>query len=163
MPDLLADLVWGPLRCEFDMDAGVDPAGAVLHDGGLAGCLRDLGRFGQLLVDNGAVPGDAGADDRQVLPAWWIRDTLRGDSDSRDAFASSNDDTRLPGGMYRNQFWVPYPDEQVLLCIGIHGQLVYADLARRFVGVKFSSWPSPQDATMFGNTLALMHTLAAAR
>jgi CubicO group peptidase (beta-lactamase class C family) len=161
MPDLLSELVWGPLRSEYDMDAGVDPAGAVLHDGGLAGCLRDLGRFGQMVADNGVVPGDGVVDDFQVIPAWWISDTLKGAPDSREAFASSEDDTRLPGGMYRNQFWVPYSDEDVLLCIGIHGQMVYVDLPRRFVGVKFSSWPSPQDATLFGDTLALMRILAA--
>jgi CubicO group peptidase (beta-lactamase class C family) len=160
MPELLADLVWSPLRTEFDMDAGIDSAGAVLHDGGLVGCLRDLGRFGQMIADNGRVPGDGVADEHQLVPAWWIRDTLDGAPDSRKAFASSEDDTRLPGGMYRNQFWVPYPDHDVLLCIGIHGQMVYVDLAQRFVGVKFSSWPYPQDATMFSNTLALMRTLA---
>jgi hypothetical protein len=50
-----------------------------------------------------------------------------------------------------------------VLCIGIHGQMVYVDQSRRFVGVKFSSWPSPQHAAMFSNTLALMRTLAATR
>jgi CubicO group peptidase (beta-lactamase class C family) len=163
MPELLAGLIWSPLRTEFDMDAGVDSAGAVLHDGGLVGCVRDLGRFGQMLADNGRVPGDGAVEESQVVPAWWIRDTLDGASDSREAFASSEDDTRLPGGMYRNQFWVPFPDEDVVLCIGIHGQMVYVDQSRRFVGVKFSSWPSPQHAAMFSNTLALMRTLAATR
>ncbi|HSS68711.1 MAG TPA: serine hydrolase [Nocardioidaceae bacterium] len=160
MPDLLAEFVWGPLRTEYDMDAGVDPAGAVLHDGGLAGCLRDLGRFGQMIADDGVVPSDGVVDERQVIPAWWIRDTLQGDADSRDAFASSKDDTRMPGGMYRNQFWVPYPGDEVVMCLGIHGQMVYIDLPRRFVGVKFSSWPTPQNAAMFGDTLAMMRTLA---
>src|SRR4051812_10176375 len=162
MPELIADLVWAPLRTEHDMDAGIDPAGAVLHDGGLACSLRDLGRFGQMVADHGTVPGDGDVDEHQVVPAWWIRDTLHGGPDSREAFAVSKDDTRMPGGMYRNQFWVPFPDEEVLLCLGIHGQMVYMDLSRRFVGVKLSSWPYPQDATLFGNTIAIMRTLAAA-
>ena len=63
--------------------------------------------------------------------------------------------------MYRNQFWVPYPGDEVLMCLGIHGQMVYVDLPRRFVVVKLSSWPAPQNAAMFGDTLALMRTLAA--
>ena len=160
MPELIADLVWAPLRTEHDMDAGIDSAGAVLHDGGLACCLRDLGRFGQMIADQGSVPGDGVVDDRRVVPAWWIRDTLQGEPDSREAFAASLDDTRMPGGMYRNQFWVPFPDQEVLLCLGIHGQMIYIDLPRRFVGVKLSSWPYPQDGALFGNTLALMRTLA---
>jgi CubicO group peptidase (beta-lactamase class C family) len=161
MPELIAEFVWGPLRTEFDMDAGVDPAGAVLHDGGLAGCLRDLGRFGQMIADGGVVAGDGLVAERQVVPAWWIRDTTQGAPDSREAFAASKDDTRMPGGMYRNQFWVPFPGDEVVMSLGIHGQMVYVDLARRFVGVKLSSWPAPQDGALFGNTLALMRTLAA--
>jgi CubicO group peptidase (beta-lactamase class C family) len=155
MPDLLSKLLWQRLRTEVDMDAGVDAAGAVLHDGGLATTLRDLGRFGQMLVDQGAVDG------QQVVPAWWIDDSVRGGEDSRRAFADSPTDSRLPGGMYRNQFWVPYPDEDVLLCLGIHGQLVYADISSDFVAVKLSSWPYPQDASMFLDTLAMVRSLAA--
>lgn len=141
------------------MDAGVDAAGAVLHDGGLAACLRDLGRFGQMLADDGRVQGDGVVEDRQVVPSWWIRDTAAGGPDSREAFAASPTDTRLPGGMYRNQFWVPYPDEDVLLCLGIHGQMIYVDRARGVVAVKLSSWPYPQDAAMFLDTLTLMRSV----
>jgi CubicO group peptidase (beta-lactamase class C family) len=162
MPDLLASLVWGPLRAEFDMDAAVDPAGAVLHDGGLVACLRDLGRFGQMLADNGVVPGDDRVPDVQLVPAWWISDTLEGGPDSREAFASSARVNRLPGGLYRNQFWVPAAGLDELICVGIHGQMIYIDLTRRFVGVKLSSWPNPEEPVFFGNTLALMRTLAAA-
>jgi CubicO group peptidase (beta-lactamase class C family) len=154
MPELLGEALWGPLGTEFDVDAGIDSAGAVLHDGGLAAALRDLARFGQLLADGGTVDG------RRVLPSWWIEDSLRGGSDSRQAFADSPTDSRLPGGMYRNQFWVPYPDEEVLLCLGIHGQLIYVDCRRNVVGVKLSSWPYPQDAAKFLDTLAVMKTLA---
>jgi CubicO group peptidase (beta-lactamase class C family) len=160
MPELIADLIWEPMGAEFDMDAGVDPAGATLHDGGLAGCLRDLGRFGQLLADDGRVPGDGASGDRQIIPAWWIRDTLKGAPDSREVFARSEETARLPGGMYRNQFWVPHADHDVLLCSGIHGQKVYVDLSRRFVGVTLASWPQPEDDILFGNTLALMRAFA---
>ena len=59
----------------------------------------------------------------------------------------------MPGGMYRNTFWVPYPDSAVLLCLGIHGQMVYVDTAARVVGVKLSSWPAPQDPAMLSATL----------
>ena len=62
--------------------------------------------------------------------------------------------------MYRNQFWVPFADEDVLLCLGIHGQLVYVDRQRDVVCVKLSSWPYPQDAAMFVDTLGAMRTVA---
>ena len=68
--------------------------------------------------------------------------------------------SHLPGGMYRNQFWIPFADRNVILCLGIHGQMVYVDPDARIVGVKLSSWPAPQDAGMFTDTLAAFDTIA---
>jgi CubicO group peptidase (beta-lactamase class C family) len=155
MPQLLSDVMWSKLLPEQDMDAGVDPAGGVLHDGGLCATLRDLGRFGQMLLDGGCVG------DTRVVPQWWLDDTYGGGPDSREAFEDSVDDSRLPGGMYRNQFWVPFPDREALLCLGIHGQLVYVEPAQRLVVVKLSSWPQPQNLTFFLDTLAAVKAIAA--
>ncbi len=45
----------------------------------------------------------------QVVPESWVEDCLRGDADSRAAFAQSPTPTLMPGGMYRNQFWLALP------------------------------------------------------
>ncbi|MFG1708639.1 hypothetical protein ACFLIM_36110 [Nonomuraea sp. M3C6] len=50
----------------------------------------------------------------------------------------------MPGGMYRSMFWFPTASRDVLLCIGIHGQLVYIDRATGMAGVKLSSWEDPE-------------------
>ena len=155
MPELLSDVIWSRLGAEQDLDAAVDPAGAVMHDGGLAATLRDTARFGLMLMNGGAVAGE------QVVPQWWLEDSLRGGPDSRAAFAASDAHARMPGGMYRNQFWVPYPDRDVLLCLGIHGQLVLVEPARRLVVVKLSSWPLPQDAAYLYDNLAAIDALGA--
>ncbi|WP_020102152.1 hypothetical protein [Mycobacterium sp. 360MFTsu5.1] len=68
----------------------------------------------------------------------------------------------LPGGLCRNQFWVPYPDRRVLMCLGIHGQLIYIDFERAVVVVKLSSWPRPLDPALDAATLALADAAAAA-
>jgi CubicO group peptidase (beta-lactamase class C family) len=155
MPELLSDLLWSRLGAEHDADISLDRAGVAIHDGGMSTALRDLARFGQMLADGGrSVTGE------QVLPAWWLRDTLAGDPGSREAFAASPTDTRMPGGMYRNTFWVPYPGPAVLLCLGIHGQMVYVDTAARVVGVKLSSWPVPQDPQMLLATLRTFDAIA---
>jgi CubicO group peptidase (beta-lactamase class C family) len=155
MPELLSELLWQPIGAEHDMDAGVDPAGAVMHDGGLAATLRDLGRFGLMLADRGIVDG------REIVPTWWLADALQGGPDSRTAYAEGVPEPCLPDAIYRNQFWVPEPDGDVLLCLGIHGQMLYVDRARGFVGVALSSWPYPEDQAMFLDQLALMRGLAA--
>ncbi|WP_395729231.1 serine hydrolase domain-containing protein [Nakamurella sp.] len=154
MPHLLSELIWQPIGAEQDADAAVDRAGTVIHDGGLAAGLRDLGRFGQMLLDRGRVG------DRQVVPEAFLEDTYRGGTDSRAAFGSTSTDTRMPGGMYRNQFWLPYPaDRQVLLCMGIYGQMIYIDPARDFVAVKLSSWPTAQQPELLGATLAAVDAI----
>jgi CubicO group peptidase (beta-lactamase class C family) len=155
MPELMSDLVWSRLGVEHDADMTIDSAGTAVHDGGLSTTMRDLARFGQLLLEEGrSLTGE------RVLPASWIRDTFNGDPDSREAFASSPTDTRMPGGMYRNQFWVPYADREILLCLGIHGQMVYVNPAASMVGVKLSSWPVPQDAAMLSATLQAFDAVA---
>jgi CubicO group peptidase (beta-lactamase class C family) len=153
MPELLSKLLWSKLLPEQDMDAGIDPAGAVMHDGGLCATLRDLGRFGQMLLDDGRVAGE------QVVPTWWLNDTYAGGADSRAVFAASDDADWFDGGMYRNQFWVPYPDRRALLCLGIHGQGVYVESDRRLVVVKLSSWPQPQNLDFFLDTLAAVDAI----
>lgn len=147
LPDLLSSRIWSKLGCEQDMDAAVDPAGAVFADGGLSATLRDLGRFGQMLLAGGVAHG------RQVVPDWWLADSYAGASDTRDKFAESGNGSWLPGGGYRNQFWLP-GGREVLLCLGIHGQLIWVEPDRELVVVKLSSWPLPQEPAKLIDTLA---------
>jgi CubicO group peptidase (beta-lactamase class C family) len=156
MPELMSDVLWSRLGVEHDADISIDSAGAAFHDGGMSTTMRDLARFCQMLLNEGRSMTGEG-----VLPASWIRDSFVGDPDSRQAFASSPTYTGMPGGMYRNQFWLPYADRDVLLCLGIHGQMIYVNPAARLVGVKMSSWPSPQDAAMLSATLQAFDAIAA--
>jgi CubicO group peptidase (beta-lactamase class C family) len=154
MNELISTLIWQPMGAEQDADAAVDRAGTVIHDGGIAATLRDLGRFGQMLLDGGRVG------EQQVVPSSFIEDTYRGGTDSRAAFASTATDTRMPGGMYRNQFWLPYPAERsVLMCMGIYGQMIYVDPARDYVAVKLSSWPAAQHPDLLGDALVTVDQL----
>ena len=62
--------------------------------------------------------------------ASWFADVWSVDRDVRSAFAASPAEVALPGGWYRNQLWVvPGPHGDVLLCLGIYGQLVRVDPA----------------------------------
>jgi CubicO group peptidase (beta-lactamase class C family) len=60
-----------------------------------------------------------------------------------------------------NQFWIPYPGQDVLLCLGIHGQMIYINRPAQLVGVKLSSWPLPQDAWKYFATMAAFDAIAA--
>ena len=141
MPELMSRVLWSRLGTENDAVIAVDSDGSGMFDGGICATLRDLARFGTMLARRGtSLSGE------QVIPEWWVEDCLRGDVDSRAAFAQSPTPTLMPGGMYRNQLWSPYPDRDVLLCLGIHGQMVYINLDTGVVAAKLSSWPEPQHA-----------------
>jgi CubicO group peptidase (beta-lactamase class C family) len=157
MPELMSPLVWGQLGAQYDASIGVDSVGTGMFDGGINARLADLARFGSLFLTGGvSLTG------MQVLPPAWVDDTLAGGPDSRGAFAASPDDNRMPGGMYRNQVWFPYPGNDVLACLGIHGQMIYVNRAADLVAAKVSSWPAPQDAAKMFPTLAAFDAVAAA-
>jgi CubicO group peptidase (beta-lactamase class C family) len=153
---LAGELIWSRLGTDFDANIGVDAEGTGLFDGGMSAALCDLARFGVMIAQDGR-----SLNNHQVVPEAWIEDTFVGGPDSREAFASSPDDSRMPGGMYRNQFWFPSLDRQVLLCLGIHGQMIYVDRATGLVAVKLSSWPTPQDAWKLFSTLAAFDAINA--
>jgi len=134
MPELMSELLWSRIGAQRDATIGVDTAGTGLFDGGISACLTDMIRFGSLFLRDGvSLTG------RQVVPAAWIADTLNGGPDSRQAFAASPDDTELPGGMYRNQVWLPYPGSNVVLCLGMCGQMIYVNRAAETVAAKLST------------------------
>ena len=100
--DVAAELVWSRIGAEFDANIGVDSEGSGMFDGGMSATLGDLARFGLMILRNGtSLTGD------QVVPAWWVDDSFAGGPDSLRAFADSPGDNRMPGGFYRNQFWIP--------------------------------------------------------
>jgi CubicO group peptidase (beta-lactamase class C family) len=154
--DLASDLVWSRIGAEFDANIGVDSEGSGMFDGGISATLGDLARFGLMLLRHGASLTGV-----QVVPEWWINDSYQGGPDSIRAFAESPGDNRMPGGLYRNQFWVPNAQRPVLLCLGIHGQMVYVNRGAQVVAVKLSSWPNPQDAWRLFSTLSAFDVISA--
>ena len=156
MPELMSELLWRRIGAQNDAVIGIDAVGTGMFDGGINACLRDLVRFGSLYLTGGvSLTG------QQVVAPAWIADTFAGGVDSREAFAASPGDNRMPGGMYRNQCWLPYPGDNVLVCLGIHGQMIYVNRAADLVAAKLSSWPLPQDATKLFPTIAAFDEIAA--
>jgi CubicO group peptidase (beta-lactamase class C family) len=159
IPELMSELLWSRVGAQCDATIGVDAAGTGFFDGGINACLTDMIRFGSLFVHDGA-----SLTGQQVVPAAWIADTLDGGADSRQAYAASPDDNRMPGGMYRNQVWVPYPGSNVVLCQGMCGQLIYVNRAAEAVAAKLSTQSNSEDPRMLLDTLhafdAVAHELA---
>ena len=157
MADLIGELVWAPLGAAQDAEITCDVVGSAMHDGGVCATTADLARFGVMLLDGGR------AGDRQVVPEEWLREAWTPDDDIRGAFAASTSGPVFPGGWYRNQFWFsPRPLGDVLICLGINGQMLYVNPGTRTVAAKTSSWPVAQSPVMLLDTLAAFDAVAAA-
>lgn len=164
MSELVSQIVWAPIGAEADAYISCDATGSPVHDGGLAARARDLARFGMMLLDGGTVPAP-GVDGepagvRTVVPARWLRDSWGVDSDIRTAFLTSPSELTYRGGWYRNQLWFrPGDYGDVLMCLGIHGQLVHVCRRTRTVCVKLSHWPHPVDIDRSQDTLRMCDTV----
>jgi CubicO group peptidase (beta-lactamase class C family) len=156
MADLISELIWSRLGAQFDAEITCDYIGTAIHDGGVSATAQDMARFGAMLLAGGHGGGN------QVVPAAWIEGSWKVDPDIRAAFRASASEPYLPGGWYRNQFWfVPRDHGDVLLCLGINGQMVYVNRGTETVGVKLSSWPTAQSPGMLHDTLRMFDAMGA--
>ena len=144
LPELIARCLWRPMGAEFAADITVDGHGNAMADGGVCCTLRDLARFGRLMLEDGR------RGDRMVVPEAWIADTLTPDADTRDVFAGSPDAEEFPSGAYyRNKWWVIDAGRRVFAGLGINGQMILVDGEHDGVVAKLSSWPEPWTAERF--------------
>lgn len=138
--ELVSREIWAPIGAEFDAEVTLDSHGNAMADGGMSTTLRDLGRFGlqYLLSGTGGRP--------QVVPSFWVEDTVRGAPDGRDVFSLSVDQPGFPpGAHYRNGWWVRDSDQAYLHGTGIYGQNLFVHAPTETVVVKFSSWAHALD------------------
>lgn len=158
MAELITTLIWQPIGAESDAELMCDATDVAYHDGGLCATARDLARFGQMLVDGGTVPD--GDDERAVVSARWLREAWAVDADIRSVFAASPNEDSMRGGWYRDQFWFrPGAFGDVLLCLGIHGQMIHVSRRTRTVCVKLSTWPDAQNPSYMQDTLRAFDNL----
>ncbi|WP_082181908.1 serine hydrolase domain-containing protein [Aestuariivita boseongensis] len=150
---MMSERLWAPMGAEEDAYVAVDRASFAMSDGGICTTLRDLARFGRLLLEDGCRDG------QRIIPKAWIDDIRGGDhglfdDEHRDMF---------PNGRYRNMFWIPDRERPAHMCLGIHGQHVWVDPERGLVAVKLSSWPTAlSDESFLGDWMAGVDAIVAA-
>ena len=152
--EFFAQRLWQPLGPEQDANVVVDPTGLPYMGAGMSACARDLARFGEMLRNDGLY------NDQQILPASWVRDTQLGNDELRELFAASGYRGLLSNGHYTNQVWADRESDEIM-CIGIHGQIIYIHRSKQLVCVKLSSHPYPTDLGLYGATYRALRALAA--
>ena len=100
-----------------------DPVGSAIHDGGHVG---DRPRPGEVRAAAARRRSRRRHRGRPVRRGWPTRGSRRPTYARRSRTPTTNE--VLTGGWYRNQFWfVPGPTRDALVCLGIHGQMVYVN------------------------------------
>jgi CubicO group peptidase (beta-lactamase class C family) len=149
LPQILSDRLWQPLGCATDANITVDRAGYGLACGGISASLRDMSRFGLMLLDGGKVEG------RQVIPAAWCQDIRHGAHGLYDAENYKN----WPNGAYRNQFWIEDSNLGRHYCFGVFGQMVMVAPDTGMMAVKLSSWPEFINTDLYTKTMTALRAV----
>ncbi|MEO8329221.1 MAG: serine hydrolase [Candidatus Nanopelagicales bacterium] len=136
-PGLLTADLWSRIGAEYDAFVTVDQGGFASANGGVCVTLRDLARFGRVVLDGGVGP-----DGTTVIPPAWIADIRRG-GDPKAAEESMGE--AHPNGSYRNQFWLTGDEHGCFYGVGIHGQYIWMNPAADVVIAKLSTLPDADD------------------
>ncbi|MBW2292440.1 MAG: serine hydrolase [Deltaproteobacteria bacterium] len=141
---LVSREVWSLIGAEHDAEIMLDASGFSIVEGGLCATLRDVGRFGQLCLQNGKIAG------REVIPAEWLARLRVVDRDLIDAFADGSDfNPALPDAFYHDNWWIDDARAGVYSGLGVYGQTLLIHHPSRTVIVKLSSQPALEDERMW--------------
>lgn len=137
-PDLMSELLWGPLEARRDAFVTVDAEGMARAAGGVSVTARDLARVGEMLRCGGTSVGG-----RRIVAESWVDDTLHAGDPA--AWKAGDFSHLLANGRYRSKWYQTGFDSGAFFGIGIHGQWLYVDPSTETVLVKLSSQPLPVD------------------
>lgn len=143
--DYLSERIWARLGMERDAFWQLDSrAGQEIGSSGLSATLRDYGRFGKFILDDGVIDGE------RILPAGWLQRATRATPGSHLEPGKLYDGEYALG--YGYQWWLfpagaaalPNHDGGAFEAQGIFGQFLYINPREKVVAVVWSTWPKPE-------------------
>ncbi|MEE4246341.1 MAG: serine hydrolase [Kangiellaceae bacterium] len=137
--ELLSERIWSKMGAEQDAYMTVDGIGTPFAGGGLTAGLRDLGRLGLLMLNNGEF------NNQQLFPAKVVG-SIRDGGDKKN-FAKAGYKS-LEGGSYKSMWWLFHNDNGAYAARGVHGQTIYVDPKAQMVIVRYSSFPVAKNAAI---------------
>jgi 6-aminohexanoate-oligomer exohydrolase len=152
-PALLAETLWSKIGAEHDASITVDAASFAFANGGLSVSLRDLARFGQLMLNDGGIHGF------RATPAAWTERHRQGD---HSVLAGSDFAAAYPHGSYSAKWWCTGDERGTFYGTGIYGQFLWIVPGASLVIVKLSSLPRPLDPVVVRNHHRAFHDLTSA-
>lgn len=148
--DLLSERIWSRIGAEREAFFTVDSIGTPFAGGGFNATLRDMARFGQLMLDEGQIDGE------QIIPQQAIEAIRHGGDSETFARAGYN----LEGWSYGGMWWITNDDHGAFSARGVHGQTIWIDPTADMVIVRFASHPVATNAANDPTSLPAYRAIA---
>ncbi|MFZ5963382.1 serine hydrolase domain-containing protein [Thalassococcus sp. BH17M4-6] len=147
--DLASERLWRRMGAEMDAYQTVDGKGVPFAGGGITAGLRDLGRLGLLMLNEGQLNG------KRLFPAEVAQKIAAGGDQSKFAGFPT-----IPNGSYKSQWWVLHNDHGAYAARGVHGQTIYIDPTAEMVLVRVASYPRAQNGYIDPTSLPAYQAVA---
>lgn len=147
--ELASERLWKPMGAEQSAYQTVDGKGVPFAGGGLTAGLRDLGRLGQLMLNEGEING------KRLFPAEVVSRIRQGGDQSKFSGFPT-----IPNGSYTSQWWVFHNDNGAYAARGVHGQTIYVDPTAEMVLVRFASFPTAANGRIDPTSLPAYQAVA---
>jgi len=135
--DLFSREIWSKIGAEFDADIVVDPLGFQGTNGTMSVTLRDWGRLGLMLLENGRAMAE------QVIPTAWLERLRVRDQELINAYTATwGLDPEYPDSCYHDQWWIADPEAGIYSASGANGQVLTIHHPTNSVLVNFSTFPT---------------------
>lgn len=135
--DLLSERIWSKIGSEREAFYTVDSIGTPFAGGGFNATLRDMARFGLLMLNEGNRNGE------QLIPKAAIKNIQAGGDQSKFKKAGYK---LLPDWSYRSMWWISHNKHGAYAARGVHGQTIWIDPKADMVIVRFASNPVAANA-----------------
>lgn len=139
LAELIQQYIWSKLGAEENACMHLDGIGTDIASGGMRATLRDLGRFGSMMCNNGFYNG------QQIIPVSIIREIQKGGNPQ---LLEESNHHYLPGFSYHNQWWISHDQYGGYSARGKFDQQIHIAPKTETVIVKLSSNYSPQPEGM---------------
>lgn len=155
--DLFSREVWSKIGAEHDADIVVDRFGFQCTNGAMSVTLRDWGRLGLMLLEDGIALG------QQVIPSAWLARLRARGQELIDAYAAADGvDPDFPDACYHDKWWITDPVAGIYSASGANGQVLTIHHPSRSVIVGFSTFPDWLGESSFDHLFAGQLAVAAA-
>ena len=148
----ISEHIWSKMGVDQDAYLVQSPEGHEIVSASFNSSLRDLIRFGIMILSYGKEK------DNKIIDRAIISDLFKGGENSK--LNGSKYAKVFPKLSYHNQWW--HFDEYCIVARGLFGQTLYIDAKRDIVIAKFSTHKYPNSATAdyFFNDIQLMESIA---